>query len=516
SSPSTLLCAPIGDLFTALGPEEGERSRLIPLCDAPDFSWLVGTGSAGTTRDFNHEFMNLKLAQGATVNGRELQKGVGSGRKGFEHEDSVSLKDASVISLEERHRRQSGDAPAQGDTTTAPNLLDYNIMHDDHTYYRSTMLLREMADSYWVELLDQVGHTTLSDSHRTAVSPAARQTHSYQSIRDHVVERALSLSLVSQVRYPTVCNIPPQRYDDIKKASLSFIYMSPFIHKFLTATQYIAPLMANFDTKTGGKNSTVVFKHVGFLYMSPFLHQWLTATQYIAPLMANFDLSVGNNSEILIKPFDQKFVVEWRDVHLQDQNDTGTFRFQVILHYNGSIIFVYKKMPIRPSQISDRNHKVAFGLSDAFYYDTEYVDDDGQSKKRRTIYEYHRVVLNTTEIQEGTVSGSANCSMIPTKHPEKQTDTTSDTLHFVDDHSNMPNDGVGTKVAVIVIVIVLVVILVGSIAGWIYYAYTHPTSASGMWLMEHRPSQMKAKMANMKFWKSNGAAGDKYAVESSA
>ncbi|WAQ93757.1 PLDX1-like protein, partial [Mya arenaria] len=430
--------------------------------------------------------------------------------------DSVSLKDASVISLEERHRRQSGDAPAQGDTTTAPNLLDYNIMHDDHTYYRSTMLLREMADSYWVELLDQVGHTTLSDSHRTAVSPAARQTHSYQSIRDHVVERALSLSLVSQVRYPTVCNIPPQRYDDIKKASLSFIYMSPFIHKFLTATQYIAPLMANFDTKTGGKNSTVVFKHVGFLYMSPFLHQWLTATQYIAPLMANFDLSVGNNSEILIKPFDQKFVVEWRDVHLQDQNDTGTFRFQVILHYNGSIIFVYKKMPIRPSQISDRNHKVAFGLSDAFYYDTEYVDDDGQSKKRRTIYEYHRVVLNTTEIQEGTVSGSANCSMIPTKHPEKQTDTTSDTLHFVDDHSNMPNDGVGTKVAVIVIVIVLVVILVGSIAGWIYYAYTHPTSASGMWLMEHRPSQMKAKMANMKFWKSNGAAGDKYAVESSA
>ncbi|XP_052761461.1 plexin domain-containing protein 2-like isoform X2 [Mya arenaria] len=498
--------------------------------------------------------------------------------------DSVSLKDASVISLEERHRRQSGDAPAQGDTTTAPNLLDYNIMHDDHTYYRSTMLLREMADSYWVELLDQVGHTTLSDSHRTAVT-----------------------------------------------AKLPFQF--PFYGHTVT----------NITIATGG-----------FLYMSPFLHQWLTATQYIAPLMANFDLSVGNNSEILIKPFDQKFVVEWRDVHLQDQNDTGTFRFQVILHYNGSIIFVYKKMPIRPSQISDRNHKVAFGLSDAFYYDTEYVDDDGQSKKRRTIYEYHRVVLNTTEIQEGTVvilhpkptcnsfndcescvtasigftckwcgiiqrcsdsvdwhrqewlkagcvhlatdsvtdcivmepnttttptttiametevtgalnstsaspfttgstrsvkteptsvatsatvktdttymptnatldyhpcfdrSGSANCSMIPTKHPEKQTDTTSDTLHFVDDHSNMPNDGVGTKVAVIVIVIVLVVILVGSIAGWIYYAYTHPTSASGMWLMEHRPSQMKAKMANMKFWKSNGAAGDKYAVESSA
>jgi len=39
--------------------------------------------------------------------------------------------------------------------------------------------------------------------------------------------------------------------------------MSPFIHKFLTATQYIAPLMANFDTKTGGNHSTVLYRQVG-------------------------------------------------------------------------------------------------------------------------------------------------------------------------------------------------------------------------------------------------------------
>jgi len=32
--------------------------------------------------------------------------------------------------------------------------------------------------------------------------------------------------------------------------------------------------------------------------MSDFLHQWLTATQYIAPLMANFDTQLGNNSHI--------------------------------------------------------------------------------------------------------------------------------------------------------------------------------------------------------------------------
>ena len=37
--------------------------------------------------------------------------------------------------------------------------------------------------------------------------------------------------------------------------------------------------------------------------MSPFLHSWLTATQYIAPLMANFDTRKGNGSDILYKDY---------------------------------------------------------------------------------------------------------------------------------------------------------------------------------------------------------------------
>lgn len=62
--------------------------------------------------------------------------------------------------------------------------------------------------------------------------------------------------------------------DKIFHSVIGFLYMSPFIHKFLTATQYVAPLMANFDTMTGGENSSVLFKQVGkrhFLY-SFFYH----------------------------------------------------------------------------------------------------------------------------------------------------------------------------------------------------------------------------------------------------
>lgn len=40
----------------------------------------------------------------------------------------------------------------------------------------------------------------------------------------------------------------------------------------------------------------------GFVYTGDYVHSWLAATQYIAPLMANFDTSLSNNS--YIKHFD--------------------------------------------------------------------------------------------------------------------------------------------------------------------------------------------------------------------
>ena len=44
--------------------------------------------------------------------------------------------------------------------------------------------------------------------------------------------------------------------------------------------------------------SCLMFLVQGFLYMSDFVHQWLTATQYVAPLMANFDSRIGNDSDV--------------------------------------------------------------------------------------------------------------------------------------------------------------------------------------------------------------------------
>ncbi|VDM66297.1 unnamed protein product [Strongylus vulgaris] len=67
-------------------------------------------------------------------------------------------------------------------------------------------------------------------------------------------------------------------------------------------------MMANLTIATGG-----------FLYVGDQTHNWLAATQYIAPLMANFDTTLDGSS-ILYADDGERFVVEWRKVQLREQH----------------------------------------------------------------------------------------------------------------------------------------------------------------------------------------------------
>merc|ERR1711970_1258050 len=75
----------------------------------------------------------------------------------------------------------------------------------------------------------------------------------------------------------------------------------------------------------------------GFLYTGDYVHSWLAATQYIAPLMANFDISNRKEAKIWYLDTGESLVVEWKEVHLQDREEDGTFTFQTILWENGDI-----------------------------------------------------------------------------------------------------------------------------------------------------------------------------------
>ncbi|XP_053198797.1 LOW QUALITY PROTEIN: plexin domain-containing protein 2-like [Scomber japonicus] len=138
----------------------------------------------------------------------------------------------------------------------------------------------------------------------------------------------------------------------------------------------------------------------GFIYTGDVVHRMLTATQYIAPLMANFDPSVSRNSTVIYFDNGTALVVQWDHVHLQDNYNLGSFTFQATLHNTGRIVFAYKEIPIEVSQISSVNHPVKVGLSDAFV--VVHKIQQIPNVRRRTIYEYHRVELTKTRITNST------------------------------------------------------------------------------------------------------------------
>uniref|UniRef100_A0A182PMS7 PSI domain-containing protein n=1 Tax=Anopheles epiroticus TaxID=199890 RepID=A0A182PMS7_9DIPT len=140
----------------------------------------------------------------------------------------------------------------------------------------------------------------------------------------------------------------------------------------------------------------------GFLYTGDYVHSWLASTQYIAPLMANFDTGLSNSSFVKYRDDGETFTVVWENVILQDRPNNGTFTFSVTLNKSGDIVFAYKKIPISIQQIfenpSMKNHPVKIGLSDAYI-----IDKTIMRTKQKTIYEYHRVNFGQTEVQNNTI-----------------------------------------------------------------------------------------------------------------
>uniref|UniRef100_A0A4W6FIS1 Plexin domain containing 1 n=1 Tax=Lates calcarifer TaxID=8187 RepID=A0A4W6FIS1_LATCA len=129
----------------------------------------------------------------------------------------------------------------------------------------------------------------------------------------------------------------------------------------------------------------------GFIFTGDVTHRMLTATQYIAPLMANFDPSYSKESTVQYLDNGEVFVVQWEGVRLLGRESEGAFTFQAALYKKGTITFSYQR-----HVISSAEHPVKVGLSDAFMV----ISPSSQSpdSQQQTIYEYHRVEMDTTKI----------------------------------------------------------------------------------------------------------------------
>uniref|UniRef100_A0A3P9D8A6 Plexin domain containing 1 n=1 Tax=Maylandia zebra TaxID=106582 RepID=A0A3P9D8A6_9CICH len=134
----------------------------------------------------------------------------------------------------------------------------------------------------------------------------------------------------------------------------------------------------------------------GFIFTGDITHRMLTATQYIAPLMANFDPSYSKESTVQYLDNGEVFVVQWEHVRIPGKESVGGFTFQVALYKTGTITFSYRDIPLSVDVISSAEHPVKAGLSDAFMV----MSPSSQSADlpRQMIYEYHRVEIDVTKI----------------------------------------------------------------------------------------------------------------------
>ncbi|XP_022095783.1 plexin domain-containing protein 2-like isoform X2 [Acanthaster planci] len=149
----------------------------------------------------------------------------------------------------------------------------------------------------------------------------------------------------------------------------------------------------------GHEVSSLVITTGGFIYAGSYIHKHLAATQYIAPLMADFS-PLESSPVTGVRYFDNgtALTVEWREQNLLGSIRAGIFTFQVTVVKDGRIIFAYKEIPIPVDSISDARHPVKVGIADAYYID-ELI---APFTKKREIFEYHSIDIDTSKVSSGT------------------------------------------------------------------------------------------------------------------
>ena len=293
---------------------------------------------------------------------------------------------------------------------------------------------------------------------------------------------------------------------------------------------YLVRLMFSFPFY-GTMVENVVVTTKGFINIGPTLHPFIHLVHYFAPLMANFDPSPSKDASIYIASGSDKFIVQWTNIMLNGSKDASkNFTFQIILHKNGSVVFAYKYIPISPLQIPNSTYNVTAGCADGFVMDFLRHDRD-KLIIHRYIFTYHKIQLDLSSIKSGT---AYMLDLLPNCLQFKSCETCVNASHYTNFKckwcpilkqcsdsldwnrqkwlqykcninsyyklSQCPKSLVIRKkqkkepkngsVLIGAVVGVLLILLVLAGVSMFFYAYTHPQSKSGMWLIEHRPRRI--------------------------
>lgn len=292
-------------------------------------------------------------------------------------------------------------------------------------------------------------------------------------------------------------------------------YFTTVTHAGLSSAHLkAAPVKLPFTFPFYGHNITTAYIATGgFLYVGSFVHEFLTVTQYIAPLMGNFDSSINDTHSIIRYANNgTAFTVEWKNNHINHMEDAGGFTFQTTLMSDGRIIFAYKNIPIPVDNIRGGNgHSVTVGLSDGYYIDEPLYE--GTTLYKRTIYTYHVVSMDTRKVKDNAAfvfyplttcnqlltcdtcthdaatinfdcswcSHIDRCSSGFDRHREEWIENECDLIAV---YSDCPQSSNLLGIIIGLVVITLVIVLLGSVTCWVAYACRNPTSPSGLFIIE--------------------------------
>lgn len=429
------------------------------------------------------------------------------------------LVDFVPLTEDVRYKRQTSNSNNLSLNKTKPGSTPINLKLDKNsamnpsdvpsssvkkTLVETSLDERKLED----ELISELTNRSLSDDLTSDRPKVYHDAHTYYN--------------------STVVNEPERLSEfwvDLSKMGGSRVYRHEMLSK---AYRKAATVTLSFDFPFYGhviRNATIATG--GFLYLGDFMHSWLASTQYIAPLMANFDTSLSDTSAIRYADNGTDFIVEWANTVLQDHKAAGPFTFQVRLKKTGDIIFVYKNIPVAINTISDLEHPVRIGISDAYIIDRTVV-----FQKRKVIYEYHRVEIDKQYIENltavylkalpscNTLMDCESClgadigfqcswcalamrcsdGMDRKRHdwillgcdvvfeapqtlmcPVPNITSLAGHRHHADDVGSFGPAGI--------IGILFVALLVFGFVAWIVYAYKNPHSPSGQIVIKYRPSQ---------------------------
>lgn len=332
--------------------------------------------------------------------------------------------------------------------------------------------------------------------------------------------------------YPSVGNKTIQIYEttetyykvDFRNDSEVFNFwmknevFSLFKPDFTLANYTIKKITFNFKFLFYGHSyDTIYVTTSGFLYISDFLHRFMAFSQYIAPFMADLEMKQNNGVKILYQSKDNLIQIIWKNMILKSDIDGkkyGNITFSVVILKNGTIIFLYDKVP------QDILSNVIIGLSDAYYMDFEKLNI-----RRIVLYSRITVVklihsktmiyftpkqlchqidsckkcqLANPDMKCQWCSALKRCSngfdrFRQSWLNEKCHEKTQLTIEACDIFTP------GVFTAIIVIMILLIIVTLSVVIVICYKHCNNPNSRFGRFLIKNRPSNIRSRLPKIKF-----------------